>query len=230
MLSPLLAGLTPAQVHEVIAGARVRSFKRGTVLFHQGDPGISIHIIRTGHVVLRVTTPQGQSSTLRVFGPGDVFGRAALPALDGVRQTTSVALDACETYELSMQQIAEMRVRYPLFNDALLTNLAKELAITSERLIDVTFVDAATRVRKRLAELTAKFEQGPTGWEVSVTQEDLAGLASTSRGTVNRVLVGEEKRGTISLKRGGIVIVDRERLNRPHGREPAHRLRIAASR
>ena len=47
-----------------------------------------------------------------------------------------------------------------------------------------------------------------------LTQEDLAGLAGTSRATVNRVLRDEESRGTVTLGRGKTVVVDLETLTR----------------
>ena len=37
---------------------------------------------------------------------------------------------------------------------------------------------------------------------VPLTQEDIAGLAGTSRATVNRVLREEERRGTVELEAG----------------------------
>ncbi len=42
----------------------------------------------------------------------------------------------------------------------------------------------------------------------------LAGLAGTSRATVNRVLREEEARGTVRLARGRTVVIDREGLAR----------------
>ena len=41
-----------------------------------------------------------------------------------------------------------------------------------------------------------------------LTQEEIAGLAGTSRATVNRVLRQEERRGTVSLGRGRTVLLD----------------------
>ena len=52
-----------------------------------------------------------------------------------------------------------------------------------------------------------------------MTQEDLAGMAGTSRATVNRVLRDEERRGTVRLGRGRILIpaVAELRTRRPPG-------------
>jgi CRP-like cAMP-binding protein len=43
---------------------------------------------------------------------------------------------------------------------------------------------------------------------IAVTQEDLAGLAGTTRGTVNQVVQSEVRRGTLTSSRGKIMVLD----------------------
>jgi CRP/FNR family transcriptional regulator, cyclic AMP receptor protein len=49
---------------------------------------------------------------------------------------------------------------------------------------------------------------------VPFTQEVLAEMAGTTRGTVNQVLRAEQERGTVDLGRGRTVILDRDELAR----------------
>ena len=64
--------------------------------------------------------------------------------------------------------------------------------------------------RKTLETLVAAYRSGETHAPVTLplTQEEIAGLAGTSRATVNRVLRQEEGRGTVSLGRGRTVLLD----------------------
>jgi len=208
--------MSAADIDDILGRARQRTFGRGAIVFHQGDPGISLHVVSAGRFALRIGTPEGQVCTLRIYGRGEVFGRGALPSVDPVRMATGVALEPGKTWELSTALIAEMRARHAGTNDALLALLANELSTATQRLLDVTFIEAPHRVRQRLAELTAKYDTGPDGCVVGVTQEDLAGLASTTRATVNRVLVAEERLGTVALRRGAIIVRDVVRLGRRH--------------
>ena len=50
--------------------------------------------------------------------------------------------------------------------------------------------------------------------ELPLTQEELAMFAGASRGTVNRVLRDEEKRGTIELRRGKTIVLDLDALRK----------------
>jgi len=68
-------------------------------------------------------------------------------------------------------------------------------------------------VLRRLLELVSVYG-GREPTVVPLTQEDLAGLAGTSRATVNRVLREEEKRGALALGRGRTTILDPEALAR----------------
>ena len=43
---------------------------------------------------------------------------------------------------------------------------------------------------------------------IPLTQEELAGLAGTSRATVNQVLRALEDKGTVELKRGKTIVTD----------------------
>ena len=47
-----------------------------------------------------------------------------------------------------------------------------------------------------------------------LTQEELASLAGTTRPTINQILREEQRRGTLELRRGRTVIVDRAEIVR----------------
>ena len=79
--------------------------------------------------------------------------------------------------------------------DVLLRLLAEQLRRATDRIVEAHYVDAETRVRRRLVELAATYDSDV----VPLTQEDIAAMAGTSRATVNRVLREEERRGAWSL-------------------------------
>ncbi len=92
--------------------------------------------------------------------------------------------------------------------DVLLRLLAEQLRRASDRIVEAHYVDADTRVRRRLCALAEVY----TDSVVPLTQEDLAAMAGTSRATVNRVLRDEERRGTVALQRGRVTLIDADEL------------------
>jgi CRP/FNR family cyclic AMP-dependent transcriptional regulator len=200
----LLAGVPAEDVRHVVSIARRRTFARGEVVFHDGDPAEAMHLVVKGRFAVRVTTPLGDTVLLSLQGPGDVFGELAL--LDGVskRSATVAALEPGETLSVIRDEFRQLAARHASVNDVLVTLLAAQLRRSNERLVEAHYVDADTRVRRRLRELAELYADGT----IPLTQEDIAEIAGTSRATVNRVLREEEKRGSIELARGKTIIRD----------------------
>jgi len=201
---PLLVDLPAEDVRELLAIARRRTFSKGEVVFHRDDPAESLHLVVRGRFGARVLTPLGDSVLLDVLGPGSAFGELAL-LLPGARRSASVsALEDGETRSVFRDDFARLQTSHPGVKDVLLRLLAEQLRRASDRIVEAHFVDAETRVRRRLSELTGTYASDV----VPLTQEDLAAMAGTSRATVNRVLREEEKRGTVALKRGRTTVLD----------------------
>src|SRR5437867_11628596 len=82
---------------ELLALARRRTFDRDEVVFHRGDPADTLHLVSRGHFATRVTTQLGDTVTLAIEGPGEIFGELALVSPDGKRSATIAALEPGET-------------------------------------------------------------------------------------------------------------------------------------
>ncbi|HLE99306.1 MAG TPA: Crp/Fnr family transcriptional regulator [Gaiellaceae bacterium] len=207
---PLLADLPREDVRELLSIARRRTFEKGEVVFHRDDPAESLHLIVRGRFGARVLTQLGDSVLLDVLGPGQAFGELAL-LLPGARRSATVsALEDGETRSVFRDDFALLQRSHPGVKDVLLRLLAEQLRRASDRIVEAHYIDAETRVRRRLRELVEAYGSGV----VPLTQEDLAAMAGTSRATVNRVLREEEKRGTVALQRGRVTIVDLAALDR----------------
>jgi len=199
---PLFAGLPRDDVEAVLETARRRTFAKGEVVFHAGDPGDSLHLVVKGRFAVRVMTPVGDVATLSIRRPGESFGEMALVEPDSHRSATVQALEPAETLALAYSQLGHVR---PAVDRMLVVLLADQLRRHNQLLLDAFYVPAARRVLRRLLEL---------GETVALTQEELAQLAGTSRATVNRVLREEEKRGALRLDRGRVTVLDTEGLRR----------------
>jgi CRP/FNR family transcriptional regulator, cyclic AMP receptor protein len=207
---PLLAGVPEDDVRALLAIARRRAFGRGEVVFHREDPADSLHLVVRGRFGARVLTPLGESVLVDVLGPGQSFGELALLVPDARRSATVEALEAGETRSVYRDDFATLQREHPGVKDVLLRLLAEQLRRTTDRLVEAHWVDAETRVRRRLVELATTYEDGV----VPLTQEDVAAMAGTSRATVNRVLREEVKLGAVALARGRTAVLDRDDLER----------------
>lgn len=205
----LLKGLSEPEVRQVLASARRRRFSKGEVLFHEGDPAASIHLVDRGRVAVRISTPLGDVVTVDLLGPGDALGELALLAPGTRRGATAVALEPTETLSLDESVFSALRRDDPSVTEVLVHLLAERVRLLDARLMEALYLPAETRLLRRLIDLGHTY-----GDTIPLTQEDIAGLAGTTRATVNRVLRREEKAGTLVLARGRVTLLDHEALAR----------------
>ena len=196
-------------MRQVVASARRRRFARQEVLFHEGDPATTVHLVAKGRIAVRVTTPRGEVATVDLVLEGDVVGELALLSPGRLRGATAVAMEPTETLAIDETTFSALRRDDPAVSDFLVQLLAARVHRLTSRLLEALYLPAEIRLWRRILELSDVY-----GDVVPLTQEDLAGLAGTTRATVNRALRREEKLGTIALGRGRVSVVDRGRLAR----------------
>jgi CRP-like cAMP-binding protein len=212
---PLLEGVAEADVRRLVEVARRRRFARNEVVFHRDDPGDSLHLIERGRFAIRNMTPLGDTVTIAVRGPGDSFGEMALIGASPRRSATVVALEQAETLAVYKDDFEQLRREHRSIDELLFVFLVGEVRMLNERLLEALYLPVERRVLRRLRELSEPAgEDGGEPVEIPLTQEELAELAGTTRATINRILREEEKRGTVALRRGRTVVLDRDQIAR----------------
>jgi CRP-like cAMP-binding protein len=210
----LLDGVPADEAERVLRTARRRTFAKGEVIFHEGDPADALYVIVKGRCAVRICTPYGDVATLTVLRDGEIFGEIALLDTRSVRSATVVALEPCEMYLIHRTDFDRLRREYPSVMQVLLNVLTHTIRRLTERLVEALYVPAELRIIHRLLDLANIYSPGAERCVVPLTQEYLSELAGTSRATVNRVLRQEEGRGTLRVGRGSTTILDRRGLER----------------
>ena len=210
----LFRNLPEPELRRLVAIAKRRRFGDNEVVFHRGDPADTLHLIVHGRFAARVDSNLGDSVTVSVHGPGDAFGELALLDLEQHRSTTVAALEPGETYAVQREDFTRLRQEYPSVHEVLTRLLAARVRRISDLYAEALFLDAETRVLRRLNELASLYGKGQPGTVIPLSQQEIAGLAATSRATVNRVLRAEAARGVVELHRGQTRIVDPAALER----------------
>ena len=203
----------------VLDAARPRRFAKGEVIFHEGDPGESLHLVRSGRLAVRVSTIGGETATLSVLSPGDAFGELALLRPSHERTATVIALERSETLALSRADFDTLRQRHPGVEHLLVQILARRVDDLSQSLLEALYVGVDRRVVHRLVDLADIYGPGCDAVIIPITQDDLAGMAGATRPTVNQVLQRLAASGVLTLGRGRIELLDvaalRRRAKRP---------------
>jgi len=212
--APLFAGIDPDASRDLLYSMTPVDLPRGHAVFHEGDPGDRLYIIRSGKVKLGHRSPNGRENLLSVLGPGEMFGELSL--FDpGPRTATASAVADARLFELTHPELIKWVDRYPSVVTQLLAALARRLRRTNETLADLVFSDVPGRVAKALLDLSSRFgEPTEDGLRVAhdLTQEELAQLVGASRETVNKALADFTSRGWVRREGRAVVLLDMARL------------------
>jgi CRP-like cAMP-binding protein len=177
------------------------------VIFHDGDPGDTMHLVTGGHIAIRVTTPLGDVAMLRVLSPGEFFGELAVVSPEP-RNATASALDRAETIAIPKLHLDELRAR-PAVDAVIIEALATEIRHTTAMLMEALYLPSEKRLFRRLVELASAFGcDTEAAVVVPLTQEELAQLAGVTRPTANRLLKHAEADGVLRVTRARVEILD----------------------
>ena len=215
-VNSLVGLLSDEQRLEFMRHTTERNFTRNEVVFHEGDPADSMHIVEKGLFVARSSSTLGHVLIVNVFRPGSVFGELALLRTDPVRSATVAAIRPGRTRLLRRVDLERLRSGPAgrQLDQFLLTALADQNLTLTAQLIELLFTPTSKRIQRQLLRLhdLGIVEDGD-GW-MRLSQDELAMLTATTRATVNRVLRDLERRRIVDLGRGRSRIIDAAQLNR----------------
>ena len=139
---PVLASLPLQERRGLVAGLRRRFYLRDEVIFHQGDPADTLHLMAAGHVSVRVTLQGGEFVVVAILGPGDAFGEIALVGGPSTRGATIIALERCETLSLGRDEFHRLRTSYPGVDRFLVELLSARVERLNNYFLEALYVPA----------------------------------------------------------------------------------------
>ena len=213
----LFEGMGPDELRAMARTLRARRFRRGEVLFHEGDPGDALFVVASGAVKVVVPSEDGEEAILATLRRGDFLGELAL--LDGApRSASAVALEATEALALPRDQFLALVATEPAIRDALMASLAGELRRLTTHVAELHFLDLTGRLAARLARLAEehgdRLPDGSVRLDAPLTQSDLAAMIGATRQSVNKLLGEFEADGLLKMERDVIVVPNLDRLAR----------------
>lgn len=206
----LLGSVPIGDLEAVAAGSRVRTFRRGQVVFTAGDPGDTVIVVISGRVKVVVRSADGGELTLTVVGAGGMFGELGV-ADGGPRSADAETWEECRLLFVPRDMIQEICGRVPTAEHALLRSVAATLRRLTEAVSDLVFLDLPRRVAKVL--LSQPRGEDGLIWP-PVSQEELAHQAGGSRQSVNAALRGFERRGWIQMRGRAVTVTQPAELDR----------------
>ena len=209
---PLFAGISPGDYAKIVAGARVKEFKRGEVLYMEGESVRQVLLLTSGSVKMTKVGLSGNEVLLRFSVPGAVLGAAGLFST-GKHCSTAQAFRLCRALVWDGLAFRTLVERFPVHQN-MARILSQELLDLEERFREVATERVGPRVARQVIRLMEQIGQPVDGAvEIGLSREDVAQMTGTTLFTVSRLLSGWEERGMVKPRRKSVTVCDVEALN-----------------
>lgn len=197
-------------------------FRRGEVLWRQGEPASALFSVCTGAVKLTRRWPDGREMILDLVFRGQLMGEAA--AVPGaVHATTAVALTAGRAVRVEEPELRRMLREQPALSTTLLGLAVARQAAFTRRLDELNHGAVESRLARVLLrvgdEVGLKDSRG-VFVPVHLSRGDLADLVGCRVETTIRIMTRWQREGVVETQREGLVLRDRAALEAA-GQEPA---------
>jgi len=160
-------------------------YRKGLVVFAQGDPADAIFYIQKGELKITVVSKQGKEAVIAILAGGHFFGEGCL-AGQLKRMATATAMTDCETLRLEKSEMIRMLHEEPVFSELFLRYLLTRNIRIEEDLVDQLFNSSEKRLARVLLLLANFGKEGkPEPVIPKISQETLAGIVGTTRSRVS---------------------------------------------
>jgi CRP/FNR family cyclic AMP-dependent transcriptional regulator len=183
---------------------KVVQYRKGAVVFSQGDRGDDVRYLQKGAIKLSVLSQIGKEAVVALLGPGDFFGEGVL-AGQTVRIGTATALMACSVLIIEKEAMVRVLHEEPAFSDRFISHmLARNIRIEAD-LVDQLFNSSEKRLARTLLLLASYGQTNPQRTVPKISQETLAEMIGATRSSVNFFMNKFRKLGLIEYN-GGLKI------------------------
>jgi len=212
--SDIFRYLTTEEYEQMTYVKSCNSYKRGDIVYHEGNRVGGIYCIGKGIVKHYKTGIDGKEQIVRFSKKGDIFGFRSVLSEEVACTSTKVIEDASICF-IPVGNFFDWIKHNSDFSMRIMKLSCKELGEANQYIIDI----AQKSVRERLAEflllLLDNFGTDSDGnINISLTREEIAGLVGTATESVIRLLSEFKADNLIELERRHIKILNAKQLKR----------------
>jgi len=193
--------------------SRRRILKKGSHLFHTGDPFRSIYVIESGCIKTSMLSCGGDVQVLRFSLPGELVGINAIG--NAHHPCDAVALETTQLCELPFGQLEKLAQEHPEVQHRLLHLLSEEIVMDEKLMAMLGHQKAEARMANCLLNFNQRYQQqGHTdlSFRLPMSRQDIGDYLGLSLETVSRLFSRFQAEGLLNVKGRKVCLLDLPRL------------------
>jgi CRP-like cAMP-binding protein len=183
-------------------GRSIAKYRKGQIVFSQGDPADAVFYVQKGKVKLTVVSEQGKEAVIAILGADEFFGEGCLA---GQTQRISTVTIMADAVIMRLDKTAIIRVihQQPAFSEMFISHLLGRSIRVEADLVDQLFNSSEKRLARMLLLLANFGKEGtPQPIMAKISQETLAEMIGTTRSRVSFFMNKFRKLGFIAYDGG----------------------------
>lgn len=214
---PVFADLPDAQLKDLYQITTERKYRKGSVIFLEGEQGEGFHYLQSGKVKIVKMTDDGREHIINILSPGDLFAEVLLfnnrdyPA-------TAIAVEDSKVGVIKNTDLERLILGNNLLALQLIKALSQRLLFAQQKIKNLALHDVTARTAETLLRLGTEhgriLTNGQTEITLDLSRQDLASLVGTTRETVTRTLSSLKKDKIIDFDIHKITIIEPNKLKR----------------
>jgi CRP/FNR family transcriptional regulator len=201
--------LLPGVIHwvEIVSD---KEYKKGRLIFSEGDEGVGFYIVISGRVKVYKLSPEGKEQIMHIFGSGQPF--AEVPVFEGSRYPAyAEAIDRCKLFFFPKKDFISLIQENPSLAMNMLASLSQRLKQFSHLIETLSLKEVPGRLASYLLYLSDK-KGSIDEFKLDIAKSQLASLLGTIPETLSRIFTKMGSKDIIKINGPQITILDRTGL------------------
>ena len=195
----LFGGLSDVHFDDLTTSARLHTFRKGQVIFMQGDMARHVYVVARGGIRLYRMTGDGREATVNVFHRPQCFGEAAI-FLEQAFPVTAQAIETTDLIKVDAVKIVNRIKTDPAVALGLLASMSIHLKTLIEEITLLRTQSTAKRLASLLLSSTGETE-GQAEFELPHNKTVLAKRLDVAPEVLSRTLASLRERGVVISRR-----------------------------
>ncbi|MFT9486726.1 MAG: Crp/Fnr family transcriptional regulator [Tepidibacillus sp.] len=207
---PIFSMLADEQLEKITRLITRRKFKKGQVIFFEGDVSDKFYIINQGKIKTFKHTREGKEQILYILAEGDFIGDLSL-LKKSTFQYNAEALEDVHVCILSKDDFDQILKENPEISLRILESVHDRLVNLENLVQTLSTKDVEARIAGLLVSLSESFgikEERKVILEMALTREEMANFIGVTRETISRKLSGLQEEGIIELVGNKKIIIN----------------------